>query len=540
MQQLVLDGDRVLEHQRKTIATLNQQTTQLDFLAAKAEEMKTAQLQMAQILAAARQEATVARPVLQTAQSESLVRLSHSVGIAEAASPPENPRRSSDTAIPVVRSKLDTSNMVSIWLKAAPMQGPELILRSRRIIETEAYYTAEQGNLVSLRKLYTDGRAGIHDVNPVSGRSSLFDSIFRGHVEIIKFLLQSGADKDQADFFGFTPRDLAFQRIHTTCPPALAEQLSAILGLEDLADELDFTPVHRIVMGSSNLSLEDYLTEQPEDLNTTDLLGRTPLWWSVRREDYPTSSLLLDHGAKPNIANAAGRSPLHNAAAQGNLDHVDLLLAHNADVNVTSFEGKTPLQALGNYAVHEQIALRLLAAGCDINHRDSYGRSAISLCCFDTHANIATVLLDNGADTSLPDINDWLPWHWAIHDGAAKILELYVQFKCLTTVTARGGPSLVHFVAHRGSERVAEVLRVSGVLRDLDVDALDSRGLTADVVLEERHSSDVPSFAIDESTYEAIRKLIGSVGSSDDDAISPVDRVESWHTALGDEEEPES
>ncbi|KAK6423274.1 hypothetical protein LTR95_016552, partial [Oleoguttula sp. CCFEE 5521] len=417
--------------------------------------------------------------------------------------------------------------------------GPELLLRSRRIIETEAYYTAGQGNLVSLRKLYTDGRAGIHDVNPVSGRSSLFDSIFRGHVDIIKFLLQSGADKDQADFFGFTPRDLAFQRIHTTCPPALAEQLSAILGLTDFADELDFTPVHRIVMGSSNLSLEDYLTEHPEDLDTTDLLGRTPLWWSVRREDYATSQTLLDYGAKPNIANAAGRSPLHNAAAQGNLVHVDLLLAHNADVNVTSFEGKTPLQALGNYVVHEQIALRLLAAGCDINHRDSYGRSAISLCCFDTHANIAKVLLDSGADTSLPDVSGWHPWHWAIHDGAASILELYVQYKCLTSITAAAGPSLLHFVAHRGSERVADTLRSSRVLRDLDVSTLDSRGLTPEAVLDERHDSDVPSFAIDESTYVAIKKLVESVNLHEDDAISPVDRVESWHTAIGDDEEPD-
>ncbi|KAK6421118.1 hypothetical protein LTR95_016858, partial [Oleoguttula sp. CCFEE 5521] len=101
MQQLVLGGDRALEHQREMMAALGQQTTQLDFLAAKAEEMKIAQLQMAQVLAAARQAATIARPVLHTAQSESLVRLSHSVDIAEAASPPENTRRSSDTAIPI-------------------------------------------------------------------------------------------------------------------------------------------------------------------------------------------------------------------------------------------------------------------------------------------------------------------------------------------------------------------------------------------------------------------------------------------------------
>lgn len=43
--------------------------------------------------------------------------------------------------------------MISTWLKAAPIQGPDLLLRSRRIIETPSYYTAEQGNLQALRQM---------------------------------------------------------------------------------------------------------------------------------------------------------------------------------------------------------------------------------------------------------------------------------------------------------------------------------------------------------------------------------------------------
>lgn len=182
------------------------------------------------------------------------------------------------------------SNMVSIWLKAAPIQGPELLLRSRRIIETAAYYTAEQGNITALRQLYTEGRAGIHDVNPLSGRNTLFDSIFRGHLHIVRFLLDSGADMEAADFCGFTPRDLAFQRVNTACSSSLAEELHLIFRLDEVPDDLEFTAAHRIVLSMSKLDLDAYLSEHPQDVNTSPwshspLVGRP----TRRRSQLPNS-----------------------------------------------------------------------------------------------------------------------------------------------------------------------------------------------------------------------------------------------------------
>lgn len=432
------------------------------------------------------------------------------------------------------------SHVLSIWLKAAPLEGPQLLLRSRRIIETPAYYTAEQGNVSALRKLYAEGRAGIHDVNPLSGRNALFDGVFRGHLEVVKFLLDGGADMEAADFCGFTPRDLAFQRANTACPAQLAEQLQMVFRLEEVPDDLELTSLHRIVLGISRLDLHSYLQEHPEHVNTADLLGRTPLWWAVRRDDGEKSLTLVDHGADPSLANAAGRSPLHNAAAQGSLALVEALLAHGASVDPKSFEGKTPLQVVGVYGVQEDVLIvrRLVAAGADLNVRDGYGRTPISLCCFNSHVDIARVLLDAGADLQISDGKGWFPWHWAIFDGAERVLVLYLTHKdCDLGTVTEGGETILHFLVDKClKEKIVDILLATADLSNVDVNARNALGNTAEEALEERHLTDEPALESKGFMYWKMRELLARVAAGGNQpALSPVLSVassaDSWHTA---------
>lgn len=335
---------------------------------------------------------------------------------------------------------------------------------------------------------------------------------------------------EAADFCGLTPRDLAFQRVHTTCPADIAKQLQLVFRLDEIPEELEFTTAHRIVMGLSELELGEYLADHPQEVNKTDLLGRTALWWAVRRDDEVNSLILLDHGAEPSIANAAGRSPLHNAAAQGNLSLVDALLSHGADVHQKSFEGKTALQVVGVYGVKEDVLItkRLLDAGSDIDGKDGYCRTPISLCCFDINLNIARFLLEHGADTRIPDVKGWLPWHWAIYDGAAKIVSLYLGHNCDLSEVMDGGTNVLHFMAsHCAAEEVVDTLLMKMNSSKFDPAAKDVSDKTAAEILEERNSADVPTFPLEASLYRKLRRLVALARATTDTAATPSSSPES-------------
>lgn len=201
-----------------------------------------------------------------------------------------------------------------------------------------------------------------------------------------------------------------------------------------------------------------------------------------------------------------------------------------------SFEGKTPLQVVGVYGVAEDVLIvkRLLAAGANIDAQDGYGRTPISLCCFDSHLNIAQALLDQGANVNIADVKGWLPWHWAIYNGVADILDLYLDHGCDLNTIIEGGTTVWHFIAeYCAAEQVADILLAKVDLSHIDPAAENISGKTAMEVLEDRHSADVPVFPLDVAVHGKLKRLIEGAGTSKVASLasSPLSTADSWHSA---------
>ncbi|NWU38412.1 ANKR7 protein, partial [Hylia prasina] len=83
-------------------------------------------------------------------------------------------------------------------------------------------------------------------------------------------------------------------------------------------------------------------------LNLADDTKRTPLMKAVQCQQEECVTILLEHGADPNLADADGNTALHLAVLSGN--NAGLLLEHNASGDAQNQGGYTPL----NLAVSKQ------------------------------------------------------------------------------------------------------------------------------------------------------------------------------------------
>ncbi|XP_061428862.1 ankyrin repeat and SOCS box protein 15-like [Lethenteron reissneri] len=198
--------------------------------------------------------------------------------------------------------------------------------------------------------------------------------------------------------------------------------------------------------------------KQASELNIKDLkrkpvIRRPPQ--AVRAGSHQLASLLLRHGADPNLACAKRWTAVHEAARGGRSHILALLLHHRGDPNRRDAFAVTPLAVAALHGRVEALE-QLIHKGGDVGARACDGQSALFEAARGGSADCVALLLRHGADANAPSMEGRLPIHSAARHGHYLALQQLAEATSPQAIAA-SGVSPVHAATDGGH---AECLRL--------------------------------------------------------------------------------
>ena len=279
-----------------------------------------------------------------------------------------------------------------------------------------------------------------------------------GHKNVIQLLLDQGADIHARCRNGGTAIQIAARRGHESIVMLLLERGA------------DITPCLIAILGGGFEPILRLSLDRNEDINATDLTGRTA----------NMVQFLLDQGAEINAAGDEGDAALHKACSHDNTPVVKLLLDRGADVNAFGRNG-TPLHAASFTDISDLIRL-LLDRGADIHAETSDSERPLYKAVQCSRVQTISLLLEWGTN---PNQGGGLssPLHTASAYGNLEVVQMLLDYGAIVNAHKPSGTALHEVAGHcfYGGDH-EEVLRLL-VNRGAHHHAVDVSGRTAlDVV----------------------------------------------------------
>jgi cytohesin len=369
----------------------------------------------------------------------------------------------------------------------------------------------------------------------VQAPTELFTAITEGDLEYTKTALEENPKLvNSKDESGDTPLILA-----------------ASIGNKDLCEVLIAKGANLEAQGENGTALHEAAIRNYKDIvellisnganvNARDKSGNTPLYYAStfgqgrkrdNKNDWDIARSLASNGAKINMKSGSGDTPLHSAAlyapgeivglfidnganvnvrlsssgwnrkanvgpaplhkacmrADKDIEVIELLIDAGADINAKCYsekaDGWTPVYFACLHENTRAVEL-LLAKGAKINPISDLGNTPIH---YATNAEIAQVLIDNGANIYFRNKEGFSPLHNAVKEARSDVAKLLIANRAYVTVKNNQGTSLLHEAAITKQKEMIELLIAEGV----NINAKDKAGMTPAQLAEKAGHHDI-------------------------------------------------
>jgi ankyrin repeat protein len=289
-------------------------------------------------------------------------------------------------------------------------------------------FASNQGNYLVVKTVLDYGKKqNLIDAKILN--AALLNAVLREHLNIVKLLLDEGANLEQ------TPKK-EFNALHA------AAREGNIAILETLLN----------VPGGKELINEHYVEGGIE---------KSPLYFASENDHSASAELLLRYGAVVHVASPLNKGPLHIAAKYGNLRTLKLLLDSKEGKNFIDtpmFIGVTPLYYAAQNG-HTEVVNFLLSRGADTKQAAKDGQTPIHIAVATQNCSVAEALLN--ADKTLIDVplpDGSTPLHIAVDNRDLETVKLLLREGANAQLLDKEGVAPIHIAAMQGKQAIIKAL----------------------------------------------------------------------------------
>jgi len=254
---------------------------------------------------------------------------------------PEDPTRE----VLVKAAKSGDADLLSEVLQQMNSSERTSALETKTFKPSPLIVAATNGNLDCVKvllKYKADIESRCNDDDPDGNAPLLRAACSEGHVNVLRYLVENGADVNALTYKNRTPLMLACLRGHLNTATFLMEHGADV----NIHDNDGTTAVHYVVDNvSDSRDFLSCLVKHGADVNALAKNNVTPLMSAIARGKVNAATFLVEHGANVDLQSKHGDTALHYAARhpiQGTHQIARILLSHGTS-QLYNNERLTPL-----------------------------------------------------------------------------------------------------------------------------------------------------------------------------------------------------
>lgn len=338
---------------------------------------------------------------------------------------------------------------------------------------SQLHMFAISGNRKKLQEAINTGSYDINETDNM-GRTPLIYSVLVEQMDCVILLLKSGANPDKPDGDGRTALHwAAYQGNHK-----LVKLIIGKCKMKSAYDKEGRTPLH-LSISHDNIKVIQIILKYLDraEVDAIDNKSMTALCWAVFYERIEHTKLLLSHGASRSILDSEGRSVLHWTSQNKTHTLISLLLEEGCNtINFQDKEGRTTLHMAVGHGGDTMVQYLLSVPDISINQQDAIKRTPLHWAAVLGQKHIVEMLLNRGADYSIPDCNGARALHYAAQNNNFDVVISMLNLHKVTDKPDNENRTALMWAALKGS---LEVMKVLLERKCTDVNAVDVHQQTA-------------------------------------------------------------